>query len=342
MAMATIQGTENIVNPLQKSALNKKSLCDYVVNVASGCLHGCKFCYVPSTPAIRTKQKELRERGVENPQMEWGEYLFVREDAPLKLRQKLSRQRLWHETASGKGVVLLCSGTDPYQNLRTSKITRATVEVLLEYDKRVRILTRSPLWLNDLDLLRHPNVIVGMSIPYLDDALSRKIEPHSPLPSARISALQKGREAGCRVYVAMAPTHPGMEYLEFRECLDVLKTIEPEVIFWEPINARGTNGKRMLEAGLTFAHEVMEHRSWTQVFISQWIAAERAAMDLNVLHLLHIWPDRELSSVIDNSILDYWWFRPTQEKWKGDDSYSKISQERPLLTAKLVNDLINY
>jgi len=66
-----ITGTETIVNPLQKSALNKKSLCDYVVNIASGCLHGCTFCYVPSTPSIRTQQKRLHQKGVDNPQLDW-------------------------------------------------------------------------------------------------------------------------------------------------------------------------------------------------------------------------------------------------------------------------------
>ena len=206
--MSLIQGTESIINPLQKSALSKKSLCDYVINVASGCLHGCTFCYVPSTPAIRTRQSDFVKQGVGDPQMDWGKYLFIREEVPGKLREKLSRQRSWHETPSGRGVVLLCSGTDPYQNGKVAKVTRKTVEVLLEYGKRVRILTRSPLWINDLDILAHPDVTIGMSIPYLEDDLSKQIEPYAPLPSLRLKALIKGKEAGCRVLCGNGTNSP--------------------------------------------------------------------------------------------------------------------------------------
>ena len=35
---------------LSESALSDHGVCDYVVNVATGCRHGCAFCYVPSTP----------------------------------------------------------------------------------------------------------------------------------------------------------------------------------------------------------------------------------------------------------------------------------------------------
>ncbi|MGD1715618.1 hypothetical protein [Dapis sp. BLCC M172] len=45
--MSIIKGSEKIVNPLQESALKKKGLCDYVINIASGCLHGCTFCLAP-------------------------------------------------------------------------------------------------------------------------------------------------------------------------------------------------------------------------------------------------------------------------------------------------------
>ena len=143
--MSIIQGNEKIVNPLQKSNLNKKGLCDYVINIASGCLHGCTFCYVPSTPAIRTRQSQLKEKGVDNPQMDWGKYLFIREEIPEKLKKVLKGKKKWNETPSGKGVVLLCSGTDPYQNQQVAKITRDTDKTLQEKNKRIRILTRSPI-----------------------------------------------------------------------------------------------------------------------------------------------------------------------------------------------------
>lgn len=330
--MSSIQGTESIINPLQKSALNKKGLCDYVVNVASGCLHGCTFCYVPSTPAIRARQADLAKQGVIDPQMEWGQYLFVREEIPKQLRKKLSNQRSWYETLSGRGVVLLCSGTDPYQNKRVAKITREAVEVLLEHGKRVRILTRSPLWINDLDVLIHPDVTIGMSIPHLEDIFSRQIEPQAPLPSLRLKALFQGKESGCRVYIAMAPTHPDMSYLEFKQYLQVLRQVEPEVIFWEPINPRGTNGRRMLEAGLVFAQSVMTQKAWLQCFIKQWIDVERASEELNILDRLHIWPDRELANYVPDSILEYWWYHPTPERWRGVNDVVISDSSRPLMS----------
>lgn len=326
--MSITKGYENIVSPLQQSALSKKGLCDYVVNVASGCLHGCTFCYVPSTPAIRTKQAELIQRGVVSPQMDWGKYLFIREGIPHKLQDKLSRQRSWRTTPSGKGVVLLCSGTDPYQNREVASITRETVKVLLEYGRRVRILTRSPLWLQDLDILVHPNVTVGMSIPYLGDDLSRQIEPQAPPPSTRYKAVLEGRKAGCRIHIAMAPTPPQMKQINFEEHFEKILEVNPEVIFWEPINARGTNGKRMLAAGLDFVNSITEQKYWAESFITQWAEIEAAATEVGCIEKLHIWPDLDLTNYVSQEILEYWWYKPTPEKWMDDTSIG-LSSFRP-------------
>jgi DNA repair photolyase len=329
--MSITKGYETIVSPLQQSALSKKGLCDYVINVASGCLHGCTFCYVPSTPAIRTKQAELIQRGVTSPQMDWGEYLFVRENIPEKLEDKLSRQRSWRTTLSGKGVVLLCSGTDPYQNKEVASITRESIKVLLEHGKRVRILTRSPLWLQDLDILVHPNVTVGMSIPYLNDNLSRQIEPKAPPPSVRYQAMLKGNAAGCRTYIAMAPTPPHMHRKEFKEHFEKILEVNPEVIFWEPINARGTNGKRMIAAGLKFAHEITEQKQWAESFINQWHDIESAATEVGCIERLHVWPDLDLTNYVSQEILEYWWYKPTTERWQGEEAIT--SSSRPTLIA---------
>lgn len=281
--------TETIINPLQQSSLNKKGLCDYVVNVASGCLHGCTFCYVPSTPAIRTRQTHLKSHGVSNPQMDWGEYLFVRQDVPNILASKLKHKRTWHETPSGKGVVMLCSGTDPYQNHQTSNISNQSIKVLSQYDRRIRILTRGLLWTKSMDILLNPNIILGMSLPMLDDDLSHKIELHSPPPSKRYEALQYGHNAGCRLYVAIAPTPPMTTLDDFRYLLDKVLHLNPEVIFWEPINARGTNGLRMKKAGLDFVDSVMTKQAWANNFLRQWQDLETAAHELNCQEKLHIW-----------------------------------------------------
>lgn len=310
-----ITGTEKIVNPLQKSALNKKSLCDYVVNVASGCLHGCTFCYVPSTPSIRTKQKNLHLQGVKNPQLDWGKYLFVREQIPEKLDKILTRKRKWENTPSGKGVVLLCSGTDPYQNKQVASITRNIIEILIKHNKKVRILTRGLLWTEDLDLISNPNVTLGMSIPCINDELLKKIEPKAPLSSERYKALKIGYEAKCRLYVAMAPTPPMMELDDFKSNLEQFMKINPEVIFWEPINARGSNGKRMLTAGLDFAKLVMTKQSWAETFIKQWEFIEQAGKELGCLDKIHIWPDPSLKGFIEKEKIDHWLYKPTAEHW---------------------------
>lgn len=326
--MSIHKGTEQVVNPLQESALNKKGLCDYVINVASGCLHGCSFCYVPSTPVIRARQTQLQEKGVDNPQMDWGNYLFVRDNIPEQLEKVLSRKRTWRQTTSGKGVVLFCSGTDPYQNKQTANVTRKAIQALLKYNKRVRILTRGLTWVEDLDILVNPNITVGMSLPYIDDELSYQIEPKAPLPSYRYQALIKGAKAGCRLYIAMAPTPPMMKQDDFKRHLERILTVNPEVIFWEPINARGTNGKRMLAAGLGFAHSVMDRDAWAASFLKQWEAIEAAAQDLGCLDRLHIWPDQELTTYVEPTILNYWWHKPTIEQWSGIESSKSCDAKR--------------
>jgi len=310
-----IKGTETIACPLQESALHKKGLCDYVINIASGCLHGCTFCYVPSTPAIRTRQVAFNDRGIENPQMDWGKYLFVREQIPSQLSALLERKRTWKNSDSGKGVVLLCSGTDPYQNKQTASLTRQVIQILIAKGRRVRILTRSPLWQQDLDILVHPNVTVGMSLPHLDDDLSRLIEPNAPPPSERFKALLAGYKAGCRLYIAAAPTPPSIKEKALKQYLEKVVELEPEVIFWEPINARGTNGNRMKAAGLDFVESITSQSAWAENFLRQWKMLDNAAHKTGCAEKIHIWPDRALKKFTDPQKVEHWIDRPTVEQW---------------------------
>src|SRR5688572_25371739 len=54
-----------------------KSLSNWSFNIAIGCSHACRFCYVPSAATIK-QGSQLRPYGVEDPDAEWGNYVLLR------------------------------------------------------------------------------------------------------------------------------------------------------------------------------------------------------------------------------------------------------------------------
>src|SRR5919202_1853212 len=108
-----IKAEEEIKCPLQISKLDVKGLGNYVINPTKGCSFGCKFCYVSSTPIIRTSKRQFDQLGVTDPFMQWGSYQIIRQDIPEKLENKLKGMRSWRSSEAGKGVVLFSSECDP-------------------------------------------------------------------------------------------------------------------------------------------------------------------------------------------------------------------------------------
>jgi len=289
---------------ISESDLYKKSLCDYVINVATGCRHGCKFCYVPTTPSLENREQMLRERAnVEDVQGDWGSYLLYRDDLPERLRTELETKDDWKHTERGRGVVMLSSGTDCYQDRRTAQVTRGCIRELISHDHPTRILTRSPAVLQDLDLFNEAGdlITVGSSIPTLDDELARVMEPNAPPPTARWRALDKLRKEGVPRFVSMSPTYPTMGENEIWNTLAFIKCLEPEVVFHEPINPRGKNFgmcvKAAEEAGkselVEQLRELENHKKWVEYALEQITTVRRVADEIGGLDI-HTWPDREL------------------------------------------------
>src|SRR5438876_10494851 len=71
-----------------------KSLSDWAFNIAVGCSHACRFCYVPSAATIKQGPK-LAEYGVADPDAEWGDYLLLR---PWDENKFLASLRAAHDT----------------------------------------------------------------------------------------------------------------------------------------------------------------------------------------------------------------------------------------------------
>jgi len=288
---------------LSNSALHHKNLCNYVINVATGCTHGCKFCYVPSTPNIKMRGNMLEEQaGVQDGQEEWGSYLLYRDDLPERLRQKLDRKRTWEATPDGRGVVMISSGTDCYQDRRAAQITRGAVIELVKHGKPVRILTRSPAVVRDIDVFKAANglVTVGSSIPCLDDDIVRSIEPGAPAPSTRLDALEKISDQGIPVYVSMSPTYPTQDREDLRNLLKTFKDrLNPDVVFHEPINPRGGNFEMTVQAARDSGQEILaeeleklkDRNNWIEYSRKQLTAVEELGEELDVP--VHLWPDKE-------------------------------------------------
>jgi DNA repair photolyase len=191
MSINTVQ----VKSILQKSALPE---ADYVINPYTGCVHGCVYCYA-----------RFMKRFTGHPE-DWGTFLDAKINAPQVLRKQLESRR-----TPLQGTVFLSSVTDPYQPPEKHfELTRAVLEILLEYQPAVSILTKSDLVLRDLDLLkRFKRLTVGISLMSGDDDLAYRLEPRAVSPSRRLQALRILHENGIRTYAFFSPYLPGLSDL---------------------------------------------------------------------------------------------------------------------------------
>lgn len=317
---------------LSESGLNSKHLCDYVINVATGCRHGCKFCYVPSTPAVRTRPDMLKEEAdVDNAQREWGNYVLYRDDLPVRLDDHLDRKRKWRNTEFGCGIVGISFATDCYMDGRAGGITRGVVKTLADHKKYARVLTRNPiLALQDIDVFVEAGeyVTVGSSIPSFDAEMVGSLEPRAPTPEHRLRGLKEFNDHGVQTFVSMSPTYPTQTKANLRELMQELAECDPAVIFHEPINPRGANFEMTVEASKEngqneLARELNDLRDrdyWANYAITQlrWVQELGDELDLSV----HLWPDKQLIKHVDESE------RKWLKEWRERQSSERFG-ERP-------------
>ena len=169
------------------------------INPYRGCYHQCRFCYARSTHTY------LEQDGVGS----WGSRIYVKVNAPAVVRSEVSARRWKHEH------VAVGTATDPYQPLEGRyRVTRGILEALRDYDTPAGIITRSPLVVRDVDVLRGlaagPGVSVSISVATLDAELAREIEPTVAPPMQRLRAIRMLAEAGITVNLALAPVLPGI------------------------------------------------------------------------------------------------------------------------------------
>jgi DNA repair photolyase len=175
----------------------------WTINPYRGCRHACVYCYARPTHTYY---------GL-NAGADFHTRLFVKINAPQLLRKELARP-------SWKGEsICLGSATDPYQPAeRRFRLSHQILEVLYEAANPLDIITKSPLVVDDLDLLleldrrtgRQGRVAVNMSITTLNETKARQIDPGAPAAHKRLEALARLTAAGLKTRLFIMPILPGI------------------------------------------------------------------------------------------------------------------------------------
>ena len=330
---------------IQRNNFIYKSLSSWSFNIAVGCAHACRFCYVPSVSTIK-QTPLLKKKGVKDPDAEWGDYVFLRPWEEKKFRASLRDAMSTPPTdlnGDGNRAVMYCTTTDPYQVFRhpdskeqrrlteaAKLLVRRSLELIRdESDLNVRILTRSPLARLDFDLFKSfgPRLLFGMSLPTLRNDLASVYEPRAPAPSLRLQTLKQAKEHGLNVYVALAPTYPECDATDLRATLTAVAEIEPLTVYHEPINIRAENVQRIAEhaksIGITPNTAVYATReAWKDYALGSLKSVQLIAKDVGLSRRLHLWPDRSLGAkwVVDSmsrpaeyrAWLNRWWTRVSE------------------------------
>ena len=135
--------------------------------------------------------------------------IVVKVNVPEVLRAELRRPSWAREH------VAMGTNTDPYQWVEGRyRLMPGIWEALRDARNPASVLTKSPLLLRDLELMRElgevADVSANLSVPTLDEKAWRATEPHTPSPRARLEAVAELNRAGIPTGVLVAPLMPGI------------------------------------------------------------------------------------------------------------------------------------
>jgi len=135
--------------------------------------------------------------------------IVVKVNVPEVLRAELRRP-------SWKGEhIAMGTNTDPYQWVEGRyKLMPGIWEALRDFRNPCSVLTKSPLVLRDLPLLKQiaevTEVSANLSVPTIDEKAWRATEPHTPNPRARLEAVAELNRNGIPTGILVAPLMPGI------------------------------------------------------------------------------------------------------------------------------------
>ena len=182
---------------------------DLSINPYRGCEHGCVYCFARPTHSYLNL----------SPGLDFETRIVAKVNAAERLRAALS--------APGYTPLPLNIGsaTDAYQPTeRRLRLTRTLIEVLAEFRHPFSVITKSSGIERDIDLLaplaRERLCAAYVSIPTLDGALARIMEPRAAAPARRLRTIERLARAGIPVGISVSPLIPFLNEPELERVLE--------------------------------------------------------------------------------------------------------------------------
>ena len=183
-----------------KSALNRVHGMPFswTLNPYRGCTHACHYCYARRYHA----QFDM------NAGDEFASVILVKHNIVGVLARELDRPSWARER------VAVGTATDPYQPIEGHyKLTRGCLEAFARGRTPIGLVTKGPMVVRDIDLLREVDRAAGcsvyVSVPSVDEDAWRSLEPGTAHPLQRLRAVRELVDAGIDAGVLMAPIVPG-------------------------------------------------------------------------------------------------------------------------------------
>jgi DNA repair photolyase len=130
---------------------------------------------------------------------------------------------------------------------KKDKLTRETLKLLSDLDFKTLLVTKSDIFLRDLDILTTGKFAFTITISTHDDELAAKLEPGAPPPSRRIMAAAKLIENSIPVGIRVDPIIPGLNE-DVEPLLKQLAEVGVEIITSSTYKARNDSLKRLITA----------------------------------------------------------------------------------------------
>ncbi len=233
---------------LAKSALNRtggsRLPFSWTINPYRGCSHACVYCFARSSHSYL---------GLDDPR-DFDTQIVVKVNVAEVLARELARGA-WR-----RDRVALGTNTDPYQRAEGRyRLMPGIIDALAASGTPFSILTKGTMIRRDLPLLadaaRGVSVGVALSVPVVDDALQRSIEPGAPSAAARLDTVAQAREVGLDVGVVLAPVLPFLTDSDERldETLRLARDAGATHAWYDILNLR-SRYRRWFEAWLKREH----------------------------------------------------------------------------------------